>query len=533
MVSTEIKTLLDTIKNYKYPSYLIAKPHEPTIEVGEIASKAAQYYEKARYAVDYKEEHLLRRTAIGRILRRRLTIELTPERNSRSFLVELIQAGYLPNGELPEQVISHVQEIIDKTTFFSTLIEHTYPSEHRSIFKRRTISLATLEIENLLFPATTDEAILKAFYSTVKKRVNITRSQLPKAKRDIQIYLACRRGLLKEDDATLFYRLWIMHYPEWTELNEATEENDERIKDIAEEFSEVNALMEKEIKHTLHIRLIPKLKNDIIYFSTLRKIVSKHKETSEQILNDPKQLHFTIRESVENEYKKIRKRIRKNACRAIIYIFATKIILAFIVEFPYDYIILNDINYLAIGINIIFHPLLLFAMTTSITGPDQKNTTKIIAGVNSIVYGNGHPEIFLQAKQTKGVWYYVAFILYFTVFAMSFSTILWILNKLYFNIVGITLFLSFLTFVSYFGLRVRFVARRWIVQTKEQKFLVFVWDMITLPIVSLGRWMSMKFASVNIFVFIMDFIIEAPFKVVLKALDTFTLFIKEKKDEIY
>ena len=125
MISKEIQTLLDTINNYKYPSYLIAQSHEPTIEVGKIASKAAQYYEKARYAVDYKDEHLLRKTAIGRILRRRLTLELTPEKNSRSFLVELIQAGYLPNGELPERVISHVQEIIDKITFFSTLIEHT------------------------------------------------------------------------------------------------------------------------------------------------------------------------------------------------------------------------------------------------------------------------------------------------------------------------------------------------------------------------------------------------------------------------
>ena len=173
MISKEIQTLLDTINNYKYPSYLIAQSHEPTIEVGKIASKAAQYYEKARYAVDYKDEHLLRKTAIGRILRRRLTLELTPEKNSRSFLVELIQAGYLPNGELPERVISHVQEIIDKITFFSTLIEHTYPTELCSDFKQRIISLATSEIEKLLFPAIVDEAIIKAFYTKVKKHIII------------------------------------------------------------------------------------------------------------------------------------------------------------------------------------------------------------------------------------------------------------------------------------------------------------------------------------------------------------------------
>lgn len=534
MISKEIQTLLDTINNYEYPSYLIAQPHEPTIEVGEIASKAAQYYEKARYAIDYTEEHLLRRTAIERILRRRLTIESSSEKDSRSFLVELIQAGYIPNGELPERVIPHVQAIIDKMLFLGTLIEHTYPSEYRSHFRRRIINFATLEIENLFFPAIVDEAITQAFYGKVKKHINITNSDITKEECDVQIYLACRRGLLKDDDTTLFYHLWIMHYPEWTELNKKTETNDERLKDIAEDFAGVNTLIEKEIKNSLHMRLIPKLKNDIIYFSALRKIVSESKESSEQIISSPEQLNFTVKESIEEEYVKTHAQMRKNTYRAIIYVFITKIILAVAIELPYDHFFLKEINYLALAVNITFHPLLLFAMTMNITKPDKKNTDKIVGGVHSVVYGNGHNEIFLQAKRAKGLWQYVAFVLYLMAFAFSFGTILWILiNWLHFNIVGIGLFLLFLTFVSYFGLRVRFIARKWIVQSDKQKFLIFIWDMLTLPIVSLGHWLSLKFSSINIFIFIMDFIIEAPFKVVLKALDTFTHFIKEKKDEIY
>jgi len=533
MISKEIQTLLDTIENYKYPSYLIAQPHEPTIEVGEIASKAARYYEKARYAIDYTEEHLLRRTAIERILRRRLTIEFSSEKDCLSFLVELIQAGYIPNGELPERVIPHVQAIIDKALFFQSLTERIYPSEQRSHFKRRIISFATLEIENLFFPSIVDEAVIQAFYEKVKNHIDITNSHITEEEKDVQIYLASRKGLFKDDNTTLFYHLWIMHYPEWNELNEKTEDNDERLKEIAENFAEVNLLIEREIENTLYMRLVPKIKNDIIYFSAIRKIVSTQKESSEQIIKNPDQLNFIIREAVEEEYIKTHAQMRKSTYGAIIYVLITKMFLAGVIELPYDLLVFGKINYLAILINTTFHPLLLFGVTANITKPDRRNTDRIVAGVNSVIYGNGHKKIILQEEQTKGALQYVAFLLYLLVFVLSFGSILWLLSRLGFNIVGIGLFLLFLTFVSYFGLRVRFIAKKWVVQNDKQTFTSFLWDLFTLPIISLGHWFSLKFSSVNIFIFIMDFIIEAPFKVVLKTLDTFTHFIKDKKEEIY
>src|SRR3989344_7526426 len=42
----------------------------PTIHVGEVLGSVSFLYEKARNAIDYKGEHLLRRNAIERILKR-------------------------------------------------------------------------------------------------------------------------------------------------------------------------------------------------------------------------------------------------------------------------------------------------------------------------------------------------------------------------------------------------------------------------------------------------------------------------------
>ena len=57
-------------------------------------------------------------------------------------------------------------------------------------------------------------------------------------------------------------------------------------------------------------------------------------------------------------------------------------------------------------------------------------------------------------------------------------------------------------------------------------------DFFAIPILSVGHWISAKFAKINIFVFIMDFIIEAPFKVVIEIIEEWIGFVKEKKDEI-
>src|SRR3989344_5637496 len=52
-----------------------AAPGEQMIEVSSIIAKAASFYEKLRYLVDYREEHTIRRAALERILKRRVFLE--------------------------------------------------------------------------------------------------------------------------------------------------------------------------------------------------------------------------------------------------------------------------------------------------------------------------------------------------------------------------------------------------------------------------------------------------------------------------
>ena len=86
---------------------------EDVIGVSETVSVAVSIYETVRNTLEYDEEHLLRRNAIRRILKRRLG-----EGNSRELATklirELIWARYLPNHKIPTAMIGTVAEIFEK-----------------------------------------------------------------------------------------------------------------------------------------------------------------------------------------------------------------------------------------------------------------------------------------------------------------------------------------------------------------------------------------------------------------------------------
>ena len=99
-LSSETKNLIEEYKKW-YNREINKEITEPVIEVDEVASRLAFLYEKVREVVDWKEEQLLMRSAIERILNRRLMLGENEE-TARSLIVELVRGGHLPNKKIPE-----------------------------------------------------------------------------------------------------------------------------------------------------------------------------------------------------------------------------------------------------------------------------------------------------------------------------------------------------------------------------------------------------------------------------------------------
>ena len=71
-----------------------------------------------------------------------------------------------------------------------------------------------------------------------------------------------------------------------------------------------------------------------------------------------------------------------------------------------------------------------------------------------------------------------------------------------------------------------------IIVQKRDSFLGFLVDLFYMPITAVGKWLSSKASKLNFFVFIFDFIIEAPFKVVLDIAEDWTRYVRERKDNM-
>ena len=74
MLPSNIKWLLDNL-TASNTDHNVADDQGPVVSVNKLTGKAGEFYEKVRYLIEYKDEHTIRRSAIERILKRKLLIE--------------------------------------------------------------------------------------------------------------------------------------------------------------------------------------------------------------------------------------------------------------------------------------------------------------------------------------------------------------------------------------------------------------------------------------------------------------------------
>ncbi|KKW10935.1 MAG: hypothetical protein UY50_C0024G0025 [Parcubacteria group bacterium GW2011_GWA2_49_9] len=470
MISEELKRLCE---GFRPQGGEVQEETGPYVTVEQLTGRFGVLYEKLRSLVDYKEQHVIRQSAIRRMLKRQLYIERKPNSGS-ALLKELVSSGYLPNNKIPEAKAIDLQNIIRKWMAF----------EHEGLSIALSLDFASIEIERFLFPEPLKDALLDSFVRSAQKAVVYQGKDT--VEHSLITYAACRRSLFSEDRPNLLYALATQVVPEL--LSHSL--TDPAVATLAPRLLSNIQKSEAVAKHALVWKVSSRLKNHALYYAVLLEIFNSYGTGgAEIVLDDEAKLKEYAQSIIEKKQKQQRKLLRISGRRAVIYLLLTKILLGVALEWPYEQFILHETNYVALGTNALFHPVLLLLMVTFVK-KENRGVQRVIEGVLAVVNGKDMKQIFIKPPSSATTFFFVL-CFYLFLFVASFGAILWGLLALGFNAVSILLYL-------------------------------------------LKRLSCMFYEKlVYLLATVLDFLVEVPFKAFLGIFDASLSFIKEHRVDTY
>lgn len=506
-------------------------PDAPRVHVSEVASTFSLVYERLRNAVEYHEDHLLRKNAIERILRRRsvfgLTTELDPTALARRLVAELIRGGYLPNDEVPEAKVERVAAVIARWLSLLQQVAGRRPTPEGHRTYQWLVPVLAVDVEEELVPPTNVNALVRYAYGVLKQDIR-WRGAVPEERlRDLQLYLATYRSVARADTAMVRTHLLHLYEPRWREADQTA------IDDFARRLPRVRAAIDAQAVHPLGEAILRRIKRSSIAFLALRDAIEASDDWADTLVH-PARLQAAVAASLERRYATKGRKTARAALRAIIYILLTKTLLAILIEYPYERLVAGGVSYLPLTVNVAFHPFFLALLALSARIPAAKNTERVCAIVEGLTGAPAQRHVPIEIRRPRrGVLTTVFQLLYGLTYLVTFGLIVVALRWLHFNALSIAIFLFFLSLTSFFGLRIRLQTKELIVLGERENILSALIDLFTVPILQVGRWLSLKAPRVNVLIFFMDFILEAPVKAFIEVVEGWFAFLKEKKEEVY
>jgi hypothetical protein len=228
-----------------------------------------------------------------------------------------------------------------------------------------------------------------------------------------------------------------------------------------------------------------------------------------------------------------RQKVWRGIIRALIFILLTKLVLALIVEIPVDNMLHGEIIWRALIINLSFPPLLMLIAGLTIPKISPKNALAIHKSLKEIIYqGRLNVKPFKLAprarRQSEIIFDYL-----FSSFSLALVIfVIWLLVRLGFNFVSISFFFLFVSAVSFLSFRIRANSRELVIQRRHEDTITSFVELVFLPFIRLGKKMSEKLIQYNPMLFLLDFLIEAPLKTVIRLIRSWFNFVSKKKEEM-
>ncbi len=505
------------VSNFEKPESLV---HGKRIAVNPVVAKFASWYEKLRNVMEYREEEVMLRAAIERILKRRLLLGGNAKTTAEPLVRELVWARYLPDSAVPESIVEKVETSIDLhlRLRLNVMQRHKIP-EHD--LNQLTYQLMSSDIEHLLRPNKEKETVANFMFQVLKDDVTIIDES--EETRDAQVYMAVRKSFARDDIAFLRYHLLHLYFGNLTEHS---------IHHIAENFMHGYQELLKQQKYPRRERIYNFVKRRTAAFLILEDILRSHKTNLTAFLQNPTELERAVYNACDEKYHNIASKVRRAIVRSVFFILMTKVVFAFVVEGTYDRIFYGHILWMEMLINISVPPILMLLVSVFIRTPGPDNSLRVLQAIQTVLYTDD-PRIgdALTLKKRAERPSFIFSSLWTLAFIISFGMIVYVLRLLHFNPASITIFLFFLAVVSFLCYRISLAAGQYRMGEKQGFFTPFI-DFFFMPVVQIGQRVTTNIGKINILLFVFDFLIETPFKLLFAFFEQWFLFLHAKREEL-
>ena len=512
-----------------------------TIHVDEVASRVAAFYEKIRMIVDWKEEHLMRRAAIIRKLKRRfLNWELINTLASQSkiaepLVLELIRGGHFPNDKIEESKIADVQRVINKYIFILKNSPSAKSGREQLQFYNWILEIAACEIEETLSSFRKENALIDFMFELMKERIVVNEGifkigGLKPEEKNIQIYIAVQQALFKLDHPIVSYNLLKYKFPQWNITNV------EQFSEIAKNIYRIWDDIEKDFSHPLGKKFYTICEKYDTSYLVLGDVLSE--ENSEEVaqkLSNPEVLEALIKKAYKKRLSTLKLRLFRAAFYTTLSVLLGNGLSLFILEIPLARLIHGRFTPLSIVVDIFESTILMFLFVATIKPPSKSNFEVVMMETMKIAYKKEKTDIYeIKTPRKKGVITRFIITLSYLLGASASLTILVLIFKLAgFPLTSVIINIIFIPIIVFAGLAVRKRSEELTVEEKKTGFFGFLFDIFSLPVAGLGRWLSNKWKRYNAIAAFFNALIDMPFSIFVEFLENWRFFLKEKKEEIH
>jgi len=466
----------------------------------------ARVYEKARNALEYRADNLVRRAAIERILKRRVLLNKDPKSLAENLLTELKWAKYLSLEEVKKAEKIDLEKIL---TRYISYLNGGIPQEW-------VIKIASAEIEELINLNTDYKQFTFFAFQTIRQKIVLNDDNL-----DLITYFAVDKVYAGSDDEQVAYHI----------LKLAGEPIPSQ-----ETFAEAWKLFNLAKHHKDMSRITKFVRRQMPPLILLRDIYFYEPDKFKNVLVNGDEFKVKAGEVLKVQLEQMSGKITTAGARSVLYVFLTKMILAFGIEVPFEIFFFGHLNKLPLVLNLIFSPFLMWVTTMQIHLPNKKEKMSLVERTWYLLQNFDQlkleEDVLKDAveEKTQNLLYWIFSVIYGIFFIGVFAAIFFVLGKIGYTLFSELIFIFFLTVIAFFAYRISQIAKvySWKGIGKESPSFTSI---ISLPILAIGSRLSVGLSKLNFLTFTFDFILEAPFKLILGFVDDWVHFLSVKKEE--